>query len=1533
MVKSLVHIKLSDTGWILEKLAKEISTRLPYVTYDMYSNGGAEIQYYMTYGCRQQRISPIEVAWYTHKEKIPEAAKKFDDVARSIDFCITHSMATENILRDIGVNHVQTISPGVDLESFELKVRIGVVGRTYHTGRKGEALVAKVMDIPGIEWHFTGAGWPGPAQPIPEQDLPAFYRSLDYVLVPALIEGGPMCVVEALACGCPVIAPPIGWVEQFPHIGYKLGDANDLRRVLENVVRQKNKLRESVESYTWDAYAEKHHALFCKLLGREIPIQSKEAEIGSLTSEQNSELNAVVAVHGQEMTKSKGGPSVRAPKTAAALSRLGVNAEFYADRSFETSEKDVVHVFNVWHPNECEKVLKQALLNSVPAVLSPIFLDLSEHPVFDGEVKKILSEASSVDDLNNLLYKLRADLNERKLSRMRDKEVRPGYFSSVRRLTKYASHIICLSHWERQCLAEIGADLTSFSIVKNPVDMSQFSNADPELFKKHVGVDQYVLCVGRIETRKNQALLALALREDPLTLIFVGHEPDSEYSSLVRKWAGPNVIFAGRIDPSSPLLASALSGARVFCLPSWSEGAPLAALEAAASGCNMVLSNRSSEKEYFGDLALYIDPADPGDIREKVLLAWDEGRASEKAEKLKALVKKENSWERYAEDTLNAYKSAKLHWEDEQSEQSVKKLSSNRVFVDLTTLAHHKGTPTGMARVEECLSFAFLDENEWDIQFISWMYKTESFVEIDSQYVKNKMVLDSAETAELYRKIESENITSYSDLQMSKDDCVIVLGSSWMRNTRYLRDIISLKKRFNIKLIAAIYDVIQWKFPTWYPKSVSQEFIDNTSRFLPWVDTILASSVSTSNDVKQFLLDRGIPKPTINIFRLGDEVSNFDGSSEVQSHFTDELNNKKFVLFVSTLDYRKNHKLLLEIWSRLIDAYGDLTPYLVLVGRTGWRGEETVHFLNTDQRLSSRVLLLQGVSDATIGWLYDHCLFTVYPSLYEGWGLPVAESLRRGVYCISSTGGSLPEVGGELVECLDPLDIVGWYQSIERYCFNSEMLEKKKEKLNEFEGTDWQNVAKKVLSFAGNQKPKITQLLTLNAGQEVLFKKDLNDDEFSVEPYLLGGWGAVEEGGAWTVGTSSMVAFSIDEYSRDITLSLKAKALSACNALVEVDVLANDVKVSKWLVGEQTRNYLANIPSEIIDEWQGVRVEFKVRNPVSPLEIYGSEDSRKLGLRVESVSYNYPLRLELENWGDVSGAKANQELLFSGINNDTSCEFLGLVIDVPEKNTLLTFYINGVQDRKVVFSQGENTYAIHLKSDWKKSSSSISLFLLDENDKVASIVRAGIFLDPPVKALNGALRSRRMRSLGCQDQSIHVSCLDAINSVTIPSNIELGVDSHDGLVGGWHAVEEDGVWTNGSPSTFWLKFDSLDPQFIRLNISFEIYPYLLNTETKFLAFVGDKEVNLLEESISIGSQFEKTVVFSFSDESMLTRLLPITLYASNAIAPIDLGVSRDVRPLSLKLLSIKIEESKDVKALFLKKKHQLLSMGNKEEVV
>ncbi|MET3814695.1 glycosyltransferase [Pantoea sp. UYEF8] len=1212
-MKKIVHIKISDKGWILEKLAHEISKRLPYVGYGLDEDANAKIQYYMTYGCRKERVSPIEIALFTHKEEVPSAAAKFDAVAAAVDFCVAQSLKTESIIRETGLSNIQTISPGVDLDKYSPVVRIGVVGRTYHTGRKGEKLVAQVMDLPGIEWHFTGEGWPGPAKFIPDEELPAFYRSLDYILVPALIEGGPMCVLEALASGCKIIAPSVGWVPQFPHIEFKVGDAEDLRRVLMLVVEEKMALRRTVESYTWQAWADKHHALFTDLLGQD-PLSNNSAD----QIKKPTKMSALVAVHGTEMTASLGGPSVRAPRTVEALRKLSINADFVSGRKFSTMDVDVVHALNVWHPDECEVLLRQIEKNNCPSVFSPIFLDLSEIHFFNLKVKHILSESETAENVYDRLEELRHENALYRQLPLTEREPFPNYYMSVRRLVSYAKHLIFLSEHERKLLEQIGVSHQSTSIVKNPVNAAVFENGDPSLFREQIGVENYILCVGRIEARKNQALLALALRDSKIPLVLIGHVADEKYAELIKKWGGDNVIFAGRVESNSPMLASAFAGAKVFCLPSWSEGAPLVALEAAASGCNMVLSDRSSEKEYFGNLARYVNPADVNDIREKVLSAWND-TAHDKSllsQTLKQQMKLEHSWEKYAANTKSAYEEAIIS--SEHNNFKFKLSDNKKIYIDLTTLAHHNAPPTGIARVESRMAENMHNLYGNKVNFIIWNSHYCKFIKVTYEdFVIGRIKRHAGKYLPGFK-----NGIPESNVEFHENDIVLTFGGAWIRNQNYLRDLLALKQIHKVALVSTVYDVIQHKMKFLFPDGVGDEFAVNCKKIISISDMVMTCSEQSRNDIIDFCIETQTPVCPISVFRLGDEAVHIDTENNIELQregLGDLAINDKFVLFVSTIDVRKNHSLLLMLWKGLISEYGDAVPKLVLVGSIGWRGQEAINILNDDPALKEKVLMLHGIKDSALDWLYKNCLFTVFPSRYEGWGLPVAESCRYGKFCLASDAGSLPEVAPGCAEYIDPLDFIAWYKALQKYCFEPDLLAVKTNLALSYQPTDWHQTAQQVINSLENLHSSV-RLPSLALDNVISFAAENNKGSCKFEKFTLNGWYKAESRGCWSSGHEAFIGFQYDQtIFDDLSISIQTFGYCPEGEAIKVNVFINNVFITKQEVFGSETQILAPIPESVIKASRNLIVKLHIENPKSPSQ-FGASDARYLGLHVRSVT-------------------------------------------------------------------------------------------------------------------------------------------------------------------------------------------------------------------------------------------------------------------------------------------------------------------------
>ena len=124
--------------------------------------------------------------------------------------------------------------------------------------------------------------------------------------------------------------------------------------------------------------------------------------------------------------------------------------------------------------------------------------------------------------------------------------------------------------------------------------------------------------------------------------------------------------------------------------------------------------------------------------------------------------------------------------------------------------------------------------------------------------------------------------------------------------------------------------------------------------------------------------------------------------------------------------------MLLAVWQQLQKELGDKTPQLVFAGKYGWKILPFQECLQSDTVLQHKVTVAKQVTDDDLAELYKQCLFSVTPSLVEGWGLPIGEAAWFGKFSIVSLSSSLPEVCGNLVDYIEPNNIDEWSQAIKR---------------------------------------------------------------------------------------------------------------------------------------------------------------------------------------------------------------------------------------------------------------------------------------------------------------------------------------------------------------------------------------------------------------------------------------------------------------------------------------------------------------------
>lgn len=190
----------------------------------------------------------------------------------------------------------------------------------------------------------------------------------------------------------------------------------------------------------------------------------------------------------------------------------------------------------------------------------------------------------------------------------------------IRAQLSLADRVITNSEMESDTLARVlGLDRSRFVAVYNGVDDVFRNRPEPGLFRQAFGVEgKFVLNVGNIEPRKNQARLLDAMDALPdHELILIGHVRDTAYFDQMMSQAPKGrVRHLGPMDHHSDILRSAYQACDIFCLPSTLETPGLAALEAAAQGCRLVVTSEGSTREYFGDAACYVSPLEVDTIRE-----------------------------------------------------------------------------------------------------------------------------------------------------------------------------------------------------------------------------------------------------------------------------------------------------------------------------------------------------------------------------------------------------------------------------------------------------------------------------------------------------------------------------------------------------------------------------------------------------------------------------------------------------------------------------------------------------------------------------------------------------------------------------------------------------------------------------------------------------------------------------------------------------------------------------------------------------
>ena len=256
-----------------------------------------------------------------------------------------------------------------------------------------------------------------------------------------------------------------------------------------------------------------------------------------------------------------------------------------------------------------------------------------------------------------------------------------------------------------------------------------------------------------------------------------------------------------------------------------------------------------------------------------------------------------------------------------------------------------------------------------------------------------------------------------------------------------------------VRPLYVIHDLIPLTHPQFCRESEARLHARRMILALRTGAALVCNSRATWEGLGAFAAQQDLPMPPASVALLGTDSM---GADAIVAARAQRPLARPYFLMVGTIEPRKNHLLMLQVWQRLVREQGEAAPMLVLIGQQGWECEHVVRLLERATELREHVLQLRRCTDLALRRWLAHAQALLFPSFAEGFGLPVLEALELGVPVIAADLPVYREFAGALPEYLDPLDAAGWQAAIAAYADSSDRRRQRRvEALTGFTGPSW----------------------------------------------------------------------------------------------------------------------------------------------------------------------------------------------------------------------------------------------------------------------------------------------------------------------------------------------------------------------------------------------------------------------------------------------------------------------------------------------
>lgn len=237
----------------------------------------------------------------------------------------------------------------------------------------------------------------------------------------------------------------------------------------------------------------------------------------------------------------------------------------------------------------------------------------------------------------------------------------------------------------------------------------------------------------------------------------------------------------------------------------------------------------------------------------------------------------------------------------------------------------------------------------------------------------------------------------------------------------------SLTRRPDVKPVFFLHDQLPVQLPEYFPPHTPAMHAASVERMLALAKGVIVSGEVTRAALAEYCTARGVAMPPSLVAPL-----------PVSSIFTEPpqaipgLAGTPYFVICGTIEPRKGHLLLLNIWREMVARRGGAAPKLVVVGVRGWHNQGIVDMLDRCASIRPHVIEVASLSTPALKVLLDHARALLMPSFGEGFGLPIAEALAAGTAVVASDIAAFRAFQSPLLTLLDPTDGPGWRREIER---------------------------------------------------------------------------------------------------------------------------------------------------------------------------------------------------------------------------------------------------------------------------------------------------------------------------------------------------------------------------------------------------------------------------------------------------------------------------------------------------------------------